>query len=467
MNAYSVFYQLPQPLKNLTSTIYGLIQKKRRYGGDYESLIQIFLKNEYKSRELLYNESLHKLRDMLIHCSRNVPFYKNILSVKDIESAQSPLEALRKIPVLTKNELRLKNDSFISLNAIQNNNLKFHYTSGSTGTPLRVYTLPRDDQFNFALHNRYLSYGNVSYENRKIMFGGKPIVSMKQKKPPFWVENYFEKQLYCSSYHMSMNNLRYYHEKILKFSPEFIIGYASAITLYAKYIKSLGIKYDGKKLSGVFTSSELLAKENRRLIEKIFKCKVYDGYSLAEYVTSVTQCEFGEYHISPEAGILEILDADGNNLKNGEVGRIVCSTLFNDTMPLLRYDTGDLGAKYVDGYYCKCGRTTEILMKLEGRAMSYLVLPNDKKVGSAGLTTGFINNEIIEAQFVQNNVHETKLNLVVTNNFSVEDERILINEMDRRLNPLKIKVEYVNEIKSGKNGKKDLIINNLEKNRYS
>ena len=294
------------------------------------------------------------------------------------------------------------------------------------------------------------------------MFGGKPIVSMKKIKPPFWVENYFEKQLYCSSYHMSLDNLRFYHEKILKFSPEFIIGYASAITLYAKYIRSLGINYDGKKLSGVFTSSELLTKENRTLIEKVFKCKVYDGYSLAEYVTSVTQCEFGEYHISPEAGILEILDADGNSLKNGEVGHIVCSTLFNTTMPLLRYDTGDLGAKYGDGYYCECGRTTELLMKLEGRSMSYLVLPNNKKIGSAGLTTGFISNEIVEAQFIQNKSHETKLNLVVTNNFSKRDERILINEMDKRLNPLKIKIEYVNEIKFSKNGKKDLIINLLE-----
>ena len=53
---------------------------------------------------------------------------------------------------------------------------------------------------------------------------------------------------------------------------------------------------------------------------------------------------------------------------------------------------------------------------------------------------------------------------MVTNNFSKMDERILINEMDKRLNPLKIKIEYVNEIKFSKNGKKDLIINLLEDN---
>ena len=58
MNTNSVFQLLPQFSKNLASSIYGLIQKKRRYGGEFESFIQLFLKNEYKSRELLYNESL-------------------------------------------------------------------------------------------------------------------------------------------------------------------------------------------------------------------------------------------------------------------------------------------------------------------------------------------------------------------------------------------------------------------------
>ena len=67
--------------------------------------------------------------------------------------------------------------------------------------------------------------------------------------------------------------------------------------------------------------------------------------------------------------------------------------------------------------------------------MSYLVLPNNKKIGSAGLTTGFISNEIVEAQFIQNKVTKLKLNLVVTNNFSKRDEKILINEMTREVEP--------------------------------
>ena len=195
--------------------------------------------------------NLYRLKDMLIHCSRNVPFYRDILDIEYIQSTRSPLEVLKKIPVLTKNELRLKNDSFINLNALNDNDLKFHYTSGSTGTPIRVYTLHA--MINLILLSIIDTYHmEMLAIKTKVMFGGKPIVSMKKIKPPFWVENYFEKQLYCSSYHMSFDNLRFYHEKILKFSPEFIIGYASAITLYAKYIRSLGIKYDGKKIIWCF-----------------------------------------------------------------------------------------------------------------------------------------------------------------------------------------------------------------------
>lgn len=60
---------------------------------------------------------------------------------------------------------------------------------------------------------------------------------------------------------------------------------------------------------------------------------------------------------------------------------------------------------------------------------------------------------------IQNKNHETKLNIVVTNNFCLKDEKILINEMNKGLNPLKNKIEYVNKRKLGKNDKKDLIIN--------
>jgi hypothetical protein len=60
---------------------------------------------------------------------------------------------------------------------------------------------------------------------------------------------------------------------------------------------------------------------------------------------------------------------------------------------------------------------------------------------------------------IQNKNHKTKLNIVVTNNFCLKDEKILINEMNKGLNPLKNEIEIVNKRKLGKNDKKDLIIN--------
>ncbi len=465
INFFSIFQLLPQVLKNIIASFYGLIQKRRRYGGIFSILSDEFIRNENVSREQMRKKTLKNLEKILIHCAENVPYYKKHLNASEIIKSQSPMDILQSLPVLKKNEVRLKNDQFINTKALNNRNLKFHYTSGSTGSPLKVYTLPENDQFNFALGSRLLSFANAGFQDKKVMFGGKPIMAMNKKKPPFWVTNYFESQLYCSSYHMSYENLEYYHSKIIKFQPSFLIGYASSITVYAKYLKSLNTKYNGKSLLGIFPSSETLLHEDKLIIEEVFKCKVHDGYSLAEYVNFVAECEEGNYHISPEAGIIEILDDNGMPLKNGQIGNIVCTTLFNTTMPLIRYDTGDIGSKHESDFYCSCGRKTAILRKIIGRSMSYLNLNNNKKIGAAGLTTGFLSNEIIESQFIQHNIDSVLLKLVVTDKFTEADKKILIKEMRNRLSPLILKIKFVKSISRSKNGKKEFIINSMNRNQ--
>ena len=85
------------------------------------------------------------------------------------------------------------------------------------------------------------------------------------------------------------------------------------------------------------------------------------------------QCEYltqNAYHIF-ENRYVEILDPDTNEcLENGKVGKIVVTSLDKRLIPLLRYDTGDIGK--IEASKCLCG-TQEVLW-VQGRAGKEIII---------------------------------------------------------------------------------------------
>ena len=81
--------------------------------------------------------------------------------------------------------------------------------------------------------------------------------------------------------------------------------------------------------------------------------------------------------------------------------------------------------------------------------MSSLILPNGSIVGSAGLSTAFHIENLIESQIIQTSKYEILLKLLVTDNFSDDDLKGLKHELKKRVEPLSINHKAVNFIKPG------------------
>ena len=74
---------------------------------------------------------------------------------------------------------------------------------------------------------------------------------------------------------------------------------------------------------------------------------------------------------------IEVIDNKGNPCKPGELGRILVTQLKNLSMPLLRYEIGDMGVWEESwGKPCSCGRITPVLRRIEGRTRNLVVLPD-------------------------------------------------------------------------------------------
>jgi len=115
-----------------------------------------------------------------------------------------------------------------------------------------------------------------------------------------------------------------------------------------------------------FVTAEMLPDSLRAELENDFKVRVLQGYGTADLGLLAYECtEKGGMHLHPEC-ILEVLDLEtGAQAAPGQPGQIV-ATIFDESYPLLRFATGDIGAMAPPGR-CACGRTAPKLAGLLGR----------------------------------------------------------------------------------------------------
>jgi len=101
-------------------------------------------------------------------------------------------------------------------------------------------------------------------------------------------------------------------------------------------------------------------------LEKMWGAKIYSTYASSEIATTFCECSARKGgHLRPELNILEILDDNGAQVKDGEKGEVVVTPLGVTGMPLIRFKTGDIS--YLIDEKCSCGRTTKRIAPIIGR----------------------------------------------------------------------------------------------------
>ena len=129
-------------------------------------------------------------------------------------------------------------------------------------------------------------------------------------------------------------------------------------------------------VKAMISSSELLSDETRDGLEELLGCKEFNRYSNQKCAVSAqSDLHNKNMHINNASYYIEVLDIDKDApVQDGEVGRIVVTDLFNYAMPLIRYDTGDLGT--ISTYSGKRafstiqGRRVDLIYDTKGRPLT-------------------------------------------------------------------------------------------------
>ena len=454
-----IYKFLPIPLQNIAVTMQGFRIRKQRYGGNFNKYVNELDKSQYFDKKTIKENQEQKLKYIVKIAYDNVPYYRKLFGKNHLKQSDIRyIEDLNKIPILEKETVKKFGDDFISKD-IDRKNIVADTTGGTTGTPLTLYYAKDAIRYIYALGEaRVKHWAGVKSGDKLVSFlhGVDVFVPMSQTKPPFWRWNKAYNQLLFSVFHMNENNLKYYVKKYNEFQPKIIQGYTSAIDIFAKYILKYKIKVFSPK--AILVSSETLFDIQRKNIEKAFNSKVYNGYSGAENVALITECEKGRLHINPESSIVEFNKIVGTENKYEIIG----TNLFNIVMPLLRYRTGDI-VTLTNETKCPCGRNFPLIKSIEGRMDDVLITPEGNYVGSASMSVAIeLVNNIKEVQIIQNKIDEIIVKVIKVEKFNKYDLNLLIDRLKERLgNKVSIKVVFVNQIKRTRAGKFRFIISNI------
>ena len=218
-----------------------------------------------------------------------------------------------------------------------------------------------------------------------------------------------------------------HREAILTIRPDIIYGYPSNLTLLGLLFREKGM--DGFQPKAVYSSAETLEEGPRALIASTMNVDVYDILGLVETGDIAWECSAHEgYHLNSDAVLMEFLDENDKPVPPGQPGRLVCTSLYALTMPLIRYDTGDICVPL--DKHCSCGRTLPLMESIKGRANDFIVLPSGNIIASCFLVIlmqGFVN--VAQYRILQEDRNSLRVQIVKGKGFDGETPRKIEEEI--------------------------------------
>jgi phenylacetate-CoA ligase len=352
----------------------------------YYSLLK---KSQFWNSEQKLSYQKKHLSILLKHAFRNVPWYSNIQKKYDIRpNSINPFNELKKLPILSKSDVRNNHADFCVPHASKNS-LTFS-TSGTTGEPLSVYTSKNQWILEQGIIWRSWKWAGYRFRDKVAIFRSYAPGKDKTKIKKDFLRNWS----YFSVFDMDDESMDKYFDYLIKWKPKFLRGYPSALLLVAEYALKNNVKLP--HLKGIFTASEVVHDIQRDKLKEAFGVNVFDHYGQAEITCMFHECEIHEgMHIDSEYGYVELLPSSSEGLY-----KIIATNLHNLSMPLLRYDTGDLS----DGTFIECGCKKGLkLKKIHGRNDDYIIKKDNSKISTINLYTYFAKLDYINKFQMQQN----------------------------------------------------------------
>lgn len=380
------------------------------------------------SFDLLNKKNEVKVKDLLNKVVQETPFYSKYKNYKSLQD----------FPVTNKHIIK---ENFDEFQIVSSRKGKLHsmFTSGSTGTPFMVYQTQGKKNRNTADTIYFARKAGYTIGD-KLLYLRLWNKSLKKKKISAYAQNIDQINI------EDLNPI--YIEALLKRlqkdkSPKGWLAYPSGLEKICDYLDAVNSKPLDCNINSIIGMSENLSNHVRNKMWYYFNAPMVSRYSNFENGIIAQQAIDSDcFEINWASYILEILDFEEDTpTKTGGLGRIVITDLYNHATPMIRYDTGDIGA-----ITNIASHTFPVLKTVEGRKADILFNTKGAMISPFKFMSILPQYpEIEQVQFIQTTKTEYSIKINVNGEFLRETELVILFKSIVG-SDAKVKVDYVDEI---------------------
>lgn len=391
------------------------------------------------------------LQAFIRHAYEHTVYYRHLfdslgLKPDDIRTADD----LKKLPVLTKDVVNAHHDELIPDN-IQQIRCRIGRTGGTTGKPMEY--LCDEDTWGYVTAAKifYWKKAGWHYGEKFAALGSASLFGHK----PSLVRRIYDKirnEVALNSVNMDDTLCAKYADILRKKKIRFLYGYAASIFVFTQYVRKHNI--DLTQLDAIFTTSENLTDEYRRLMEDTFHCRVVDTYGARDAGITGYETDYHYYEVGYNA-IVEL-----TNLMDNHTGTALTTNFLNYSFPLIRYQFGDeleLSTDLVGNY------NGQVITRVLGRSSDVMRLSNGRNLSSTGFS--MIMKEFDIVAFDVNKVGDCAVRMriqPIADKYSDDQENQIRTAITRYVGEdCEFTIEYVDGFETLCNGKRHYFMNDL------
>ncbi|MDX1962987.1 MAG: hypothetical protein SFX18_07530 [Pirellulales bacterium] len=473
MNQEALYLRLPVWLQNLACSYEGWRIQRARYNADFWRRLAESEERLGWPAAQLANFRDERLRGFLRHCYETVPYYRRTWDSLGLNYQKvQTLADLAAWPILDKTTVRANYAELLST-AVPEKDRVIAHTSGTTGAGLRFAVTREFQREQWAVWWRYRRWHGIQTDTWCGYFGGRSLVPLGQRQPPFWRMNHPGRQIMFSGYHVSPTNLPAYVAQLNRLRPPWLHGYPSLLAVVAGYLLDQGEKLDYQP-QWITTGAENLLANQTALIEAAFGVRPRQHYGMSEGVANISETVTGKLVVDEDFAAVEFVPAirgasPGDTGTQHQGHRIIGTNLANLALPLVRYEVGDIAQlppvvndeKNTTGGELAGRRVAEI----DGRLEDYIVLKNGAKLGRMD----HIFKDLVriqEAQLYQNEPGKICIRIVRGQGYTPADEAQLLGEFRQRVgDQAELQVEYHPALARTPTGKLRFVVSQIPEGR--
>lgn len=442
-----VIKKTPMFVQSSAISLFNTYQYKVRHGGEYKKFREYYAKVEGFTASQLDKEVKKKQKSFFKYVKRKSAWY-NKLNTKD----------------LTKNVPLEKQDiinDFDRIKTIKEKNGIVSLTGGTTGASMKVVYTKKDMQERFAILDHFRAQHGYRLGKKTAWFSGKNLISENDIQNNICSHyDFINKIRFYSTFHINQDSFHVYWQSLVKFQPEFIVGFPSSVYELCEIADSLGLQLL-TPVKVFFPTAETVLPKYSEVIGRVLGCQLVDQYASSEGAPFILECTHGRLHIHPLTGVFEVVD---EHLQPAQSGELLVTSYTTHGTPLIRYRIGDRITLADTQDTCTCGSIFPLVKSIEGRTSDYILSPTHGKVNLGNISNSTKNIAgIIQFQVIQKELERVNVLVVAGPAFVAKEQSKFKKNLAERFGPqLEIHLQVVNEIPKEKSGKFRFVKNSLK-----